>query len=133
MSTFVPSSEDLTLLEALAEGATYRDAAARAGCSAKTVQRRMRDDAFVGALDDLNRERWRSASRRLKAIAVAAVGVLEELLGEASERTGANVRLRAAMAALELGHEIGETAEIEARLNRLEEAVGIANGWRKAA
>ena len=53
---------DLMIIEALAAGQTHQQAADHAGCSAKTIQRRLREPAFTQAL------RQRRAERKMKQL-----------------------------------------------------------------
>lgn len=126
---------DFTLAAALADGLTYAAAAEAAGCSERTVQRRMGEAEFRGLVDEIQRERWRGTVRRVQAAGPRAVATLEALLGEDSERPGANVRLKAAQALLDLGHEIGVSRDLDARLEQLERAAGIDpwSGWKAEA
>ena len=127
---FVAQPKDFELAAALGEGLTYAQAGERVGLSERTVQRRMEDEAFRDFVATVSletaRARWEIASRRLRAIALKAVDTIEELQTiEASGKPGASTRLRAAMAALDLGHEIAESRELAERLAALEARLGL--------
>jgi len=83
---------DDQLIILLAEGRSHVSAAAMAGCSAKTVQRRMKEPQFAQAVVDRRRE-------RIDAIAGLVVGATERavaVLCEALESPECSERLRAA-------------------------------------
>ncbi len=83
---------DDRLIILLAEGRSHVSAAAMAGCSAKTVQRRAKEPAFAQAVIGRRRE-------RIDAIAGLVVGATERavaVLCEALESTECSERLRAA-------------------------------------
>lgn len=83
---------DDELIILLAEGRSHVSAAAMAGCSAKTVQRRMKEPQFAQAVIDRRRE-------RIDAITGLVVGATERavaVLCEALESPECSERLRAA-------------------------------------
>ena len=80
-----PSSQrrrraDRILVEALAAGATFEEAAGLAGVSAKTVSRRVKHDPeFVGEVDRLQGQSVEAIARELRGMALGSVSVLAEL------------------------------------------------------
>lgn len=93
-----PMSEEMRealndqIIVLLAEGRSYEEAAALAGCSSKTIQRRLRDPEFALAVLDRRRERVRIITGLLVGASERAVAVLTEAM--ASPKTAD--RLRAA-------------------------------------
>jgi AcrR family transcriptional regulator len=102
---------------ALASGATVAQAAEKAGCSPRTVYRRLGDLSFCKAVTNLRSEMITQAAGQLAARMGEAVETLQNLLKAESE----NVRLGAARSILEMAVRFREQLEIEERLRRLEE------------
>lgn len=107
---------DAKLKEALAGGATYMQAASRAGCSERTARRRMADPAFRVEVDRLRRDMLDRSLGRLADGAAEASATLRELLSASSER----VRLGAARALIDSYVRILATADFERRIAALE-------------
>jgi hypothetical protein len=91
------SDGDEVLIAALAEGLTHAAAGELAGVSAKTVQRRMSNPEFAGAVGDGRRQRVRDVVGLLVGASQRAVQVLVEVL----ERGDPADQLRAARMVLE--------------------------------
>ena len=103
---------DDQLIILLAEGHSHVSAAAMAGCSAKTVQRRMREPQFAQAVIDRRRERVDAITGRIVGGTERAVAVLCEAL----ESPKCSERLRAAGMLLGQGrHFVREEADNELR------------------
>lgn len=104
-------------LDAMAQGRTHAEAGALVGRSAKWIQRKLQDDAFR-----LEARRRRSAqldaiSGQLGAIGSRAVAAI----GQALDSDDDALRLRAALAALNLVTKVGREAELEMRITELEQ------------
>jgi len=108
---------DETLIEFLAAGWSYEQAAAAAGCSARTVQRRMKRSAFSAELAQRRALRVERLTARLASITDQAVDVIVESF----ESESATVRLRAADLALTWALRTRPETDLEARIARLEE------------
>ena len=128
------AARDEVLVEVLARGVSYADAAARAGCSSKTVGRRMVDPSFRARVEE-RRSLWVSqTSGELTALGPAAVEVLRDLLVHSE----ASLRLRSARELLSQGfrsrqlHDLDlEVREIRAQLEQLRVGgcgEGVADG-----
>lgn len=129
----VAQRADSDLALALAEGVAYAEAGKRCGVSERTVQRRMREPEFRALVAETERARWAIALRKLSAKSGDAADVLVDLLDEAAAaKPGASIRLRSAMAILDLRHSIGETAEMSNRLDEVEAAIrdALADRYR---
>src|SRR3954464_15182527 len=100
MSVRGRSGGDVVLVAALAGGATYEDAAKRAGVSERTVRRRLDDPAFKRQVDEARAEMLSQATARLTSAALDAVEALRGLCW-GSDLDFA--RLAAARAILEVG------------------------------
>ncbi len=72
-------TDDL-LIAGLAEGWTHAEAGKLAGVCAKTVQRRLRDPEFTGAVARRRRERVERLTAQLITASDAAVSVLRDAL-----------------------------------------------------
>ena len=108
--------DDLILIEALAAGQTHQQAAEHAGCSSKTVQRRLRDPAFTHALRERHAERLDQLATGLEASATIALEALNELMQSENEQ----IRMSAVRLALSEHVKYRSTHEHEARLLELE-------------
>lgn len=105
---------------ALLESATIKEAAARVGVNERTAYRWRQQPEFVDAYGAAKAVIYQDAITRLQSAAGAAVTTLCNSL---ADRSGA-VRLRAALGILQLGAELGELADISARLAKLEDRTG---------
>lgn len=109
---------DSLLIAALAGGSTIAAAAQRAGVSERTVWRRLDDPAFVARLDAAKQQTVQAAIDRLAAGATDAATTLVGLL---EKEQPPSIRLRAAVAILEVHHKYVTAADLEARIAALEE------------
>lgn len=110
-----PGGDDALLL-ALATGATINEAAERAGCSARTVSRRLADRQFARQVSTLRGQLFAVAVGRLCNNAALAADKLVALL----DCGQAHIEFAAARAVLELGTKLREAGELEERLAALE-------------
>lgn len=110
-----PGGDDAMLL-ALATGATINEAAERAGCSARTVSRRLADRQFARQVSTLRGQLFAVAVGRLCNNAALAADKLVSLLGSEQD----HVAYAAAKSILELGTKLREAGELEERLAALE-------------
>ena len=121
-------AEDALLL-ALACGATVEAAGRECGLSERTIYRRLREPDFRQRLQDLRADMVQRTAGTLTAAATEAVRTLLDLQKPAAPPP---VRLGAAKAILEIGMKVREVAELEQRLQALEEQVaGDAGGQRR--
>jgi hypothetical protein len=106
-------------LGALLSGKTLLAAATEAGVNESTIRRWLReDDAFNEALAQGRREALAAAMNVTTAVARTAAGVVLELMTDRKAPPG--VRLRSALAILEMLIKWAEMQDFEARLRRLE-------------
>jgi hypothetical protein len=108
---------DQVLINALACGVTVEVAAHKAGVSAATVYRRLKDPKFQRQLQQTLSDMVKRTAGGLTALGLEALRTLAELL---KPPTPAAVRLGAARVALESGIKIREVADLEQRLAVLE-------------
>ena len=111
---------DEQLLAELAAGKSLRDAAAAVGVSERTARRRWADDAFRARVLKVRADVLARASGQLLADLSMAANVLHELMEHADPR----VRHHAAVRVITLAVQIGEVAELERRMERLEKLHG---------
>ena len=107
---------DTTLVMALASGLSNRQVAQQAGCSERTVARRLADPAFRRRVDEARAAIIAQTTAQLTAAGLAAVRTFLKLLDAESE----SVQLGAAKAIIELGGKLREAGELEARIAALE-------------
>jgi hypothetical protein len=119
--------DDLLLL-AFAAGANAAAAAKHAGCSVKTVQRRLKDPAFRSRVDARRAELVSNAIGRLSALGTLAGDVLGELLKSQSEK----VRLGAARTALDFMIKGRDYERLSREMAELRRQVEEANHERDA-
>lgn len=108
---------DEILALTLARGATAEQAAEEAGCSLRTVRRRLAGQAFRDRITALRGEMVARASAKLADASSEAAEALAGLLRSEDE----SVRLRAARAILETGSRLREMVDLEERLKALEQ------------
>jgi hypothetical protein len=118
---------DERLLTALACGATVEAAARQAGVSERTAYRRLADRDFRRRLQGVRADFVRRTAGTLTAAATEAVRTLLELLRAPA---AAAVRLGAARAVLEIGLRLREAADLEERLDALEERLEAGEAAR---
>ncbi len=111
---------DDALVVALAAGATYDDAARAAGCSGRTVDRRVLDAGFRRRVQEARAAACRRTANLLVDAAVEAVSELRELMRSAD--TDAS-KVSAARAILMIAPAWRDAVEVEARLTALTERV----------
>lgn len=116
------AARDAVLVESLGAGASYSEAAELAGCSSKTVGRRMADESFRAAVEARRLEWTSTTAGLLNALGPRAAAVLDRLLDAEDD----DVRLRAARETLAQGqrslqlHELkGQLALLRTELNEL--------------
>jgi hypothetical protein len=111
---------DLSLIVALACGASPEQAAQRTGLGLRTVYRRLADTAFRAAVDEARQEMARRTANMLNAAGLGAVKTLADLQERA---TSESVRLGAAKAVIEQGRKSREALEWHDRLAALEHRI----------
>src|SRR5262245_57326108 len=119
---------DGILIVCLASGATVQAAAERAGVSASTVQRRLREESFRTAVARARTDCTRQAAGALAAAATAAARKLRKLLRAKSE----SVQLSAATRILELNASLDAVLGMEDRIRSLEHQYEIEKSDRRA-
>lgn len=107
---------DGPLIAALAAGCTASKAAQKAGCSTRTVARRLADPAFRAEVKAASREIVTRATARLAASSTRAADTLRRLLGSKDER----VRLSAVRWTLRLLTHLLDHEELSDRVAALE-------------
>ena len=112
--------EDELLLTGLATGLTHVEAAALAGLSSKTVQRRVRDPRFAAEVRARKAARVERITGRLVELSERAVTVLESGLGDEA----APIRLRAADLVLGWSVRLRRESDLERRIAEIE--LGLA-------
>ncbi len=107
------------MLEALAAGSGYADAAATAGVSARTVRRRMTDPLFAAELARRRAVRVSDLTGQMMGLGARAIAVL----GEALDAESVGDRLRAANLILTSLRRYRADGDLELRLTALEEGI----------
>jgi hypothetical protein len=115
---------DDMILMALACGATQEAAAAKAGVSKTTVQRRLQDPEFRARLQEAGSDLVKRSARTLTAASGEAIKTLLTLQQATIPHA---VRLGAARSILEIGIKMREVADLEERLAALEQQM-VMNG-----
>jgi DNA-binding NarL/FixJ family response regulator len=112
------------VIEAIADGCTYQEAARQAGVQVSTVARYMQDPAFTAALHARRATIASSVSAALTSRSLDAVDLLTEAMND-PETADAN-RIRAATAILQHA-QVWRDADIDARITELEEQARMGN------
>jgi hypothetical protein len=110
-------------ITALLTEPTLADAARQAHTSERTLRRRVRDPQFQEAYKVARYEAFHTAICQLQAASSQAVATLRAALTDEHGST----RVRAAIAILELGRDLGGFDEINERLAVLEQRLGMGN------
>lgn len=113
-------ASDAIIIEALGQGLTHADAADLAGCSAKTVQRRKKDPAFLEKLRLAGAERVAKIERELDALSPEAVDVCRRLMNPDQPPS---VQLAAAKTVFQQRLTYRSAAETDLRLEQGEDTV----------
>lgn len=117
------STKQLVVMDALLSGKTVSYSAGAVGVSERQVYRWLEPGtSFSAELSRLKAETMRLVGSRLVALAGRAVDALEETLVDPGVY-GAHVRLRCAVAILELVDKWRRTEDFEERLIQIEKAV----------
>jgi hypothetical protein len=112
--------QETRLVLALAAGACAAAAARKAGCSRRTVFRRLKDPEFVRAVGRARGQILSRATSRLARTSAQAVDTLEKLLDDGNP----GVRRMAAKSLLDSLARLTDLAEVEERIAELEAALG---------
>jgi hypothetical protein len=120
---------DTTLLMALACGAPIESAAQRAGVSATTVYRRLKDPKFKQKLRRTRAEMVERAAGNLTAATTESVRTLLELQKPTIPPA---TRLGAARAVIELGTRLRESADLEQRVLDIEQRLEATDSSSKS-
>jgi len=115
-----PRKNDAALLAALACGATAEAAARKAGMTARTVFRRLKDPSFCEQLKAMKAEIRQRQSDVLNASGMESVKTLLRLQNESQPPS---VHLGAARAVLEYGLRLHDSVDFGERLAVLEQRV----------
>lgn len=124
------AARDEVLIECLAVGLSYPRAAEFAGCTDRTVSRRMADPEFARRVAQRRGERVRALTGQLTSLAEDAVTALRRVLAD-GERDGDVVRA-AQIVFTFLGHYRTET-DLEDRLVDLEQRAGLTDDNEEAS
>jgi hypothetical protein len=116
---------DELLISAFLIGATWRDAGQHAGIGQTTVARKLRDPRFQKKLVAAKRELVARTTRRAASFALESLATLRSL---SIESTDESIRLRAAVALLEVSVSFTALDELEARICELENARRARDG-----
>lgn len=110
------SISDETIADALAVGKTHQEAGVLAGCSARTVARRLDDPLFVRDVDRRRADLVGRVTGRLSELGHLALDVLAELMDDEKPA----VRQRAAMTILSELPRFTRETDVERRLREVE-------------
>ena len=122
------SVDDDALVVNLARGFSVKQAAATAGCSARTVSRRMADPDFRKRVQDARTEMLDSTLGRLLSATTDAVLTLHTLAKPTNNNAPDKVKIAAARAVIDLYVRIKDVADLETRLSAIEEKLNKRGG-----
>jgi DNA-binding MurR/RpiR family transcriptional regulator len=105
-------------LIALCNESNIKAAAKAAGISEATIHRYLREDEFKAAYRQMRRDALEGATARLSALATAAVETIAAIM--LNPKVGAQTRLRAAIAVLDMAYRSAEQDLVLDRLDALE-------------
>lgn len=116
------STRDEKLAGEIPAGASWAQAAERAGVALRTAKRRAADPAFAARVAELRGNAARLVSKRLDQLALGACDTLAVLLADPDAPA---VRLGAAKAILDQMAKAADRAELVQRIEALERARGL--------
>jgi hypothetical protein len=119
---------DSLIIDALLCGATAEAAATKAGVSARTVRRRLRNPAFVRKLRKRRAEADLRAADQLAATRNVAIRELFQLLQSSQPP---NIRLGAIRIAMDSSFKLREHADYGIRLAELEQRIDEQKGRKR--
>ena len=119
------AAQDDLIIECLAAGMSYPQAGEIAGCTARTISRRMANRDFARRVSRRRGERVQAIAGQLTALAEDAVTTVREVLASADRDAD---RLRAAHMVLTLLGRFRADTDLEDRLNELEHHLGDPTG-----
>ena len=111
----------MRLLGSLLTSRSHVEAAARAGCSTRTLQRALKNPAFQADLQAAKDLQLESAINSLRGNANAFVETLTEIAADAKQH--GNARVRASEVGLNALQRFIELEDIMRRVTRLEESI----------
>jgi len=111
------AAQDELIIECLAAGMSYPQTGEIAGCTARTISRRMSDRDFARRVSRRRGERLQAITGQLTALADDAVAGLRELVASAQRDAD---RLRAIQLVLTFTGRFRTDTDLEDRLNDLE-------------
>lgn len=109
-------AQDEILVESLAQGMSFPASGTAAGCTSRTVSRRMADPEFAARVSRRRGERVAQVTGALTSMSEDALGVLRSTMSEGTN----SEKLRAAQLTLTLMVRLRHDTEIEERLALVE-------------
>lgn len=125
MSGKTRHNADDQLIEALARGQTQTEAAQLAGCSVRTVARRLTDAGFAGRVETFRDALLEQGAARMGGLVELAATTLRQLM-EATDSPPA-AKLGAAKTVIDAALKLRDTLLIEKRLAALEARAANSN------
>lgn len=125
------SAKQIDAIKALIKYPTVKEAAEASGNPIRTLQRWLTQPEFLDALHQVQKDSFKAAGHRLINSTIEAAEAIVEIMRNPTQ-PGANMKLKAATAILELGDKYHKSLEQDVRLNRLEEKAGIEDQARIA-
>ena len=123
------TEKQLVALPHLAAAATLSEGARLASIGRTTLHRWMQDDNFRRALETTRAEAADLARTELQGLMLKAVHVIAESL----DHPRADIRLRAASAAMTLGLKVVDLRELHQRLDYLDDTVDLMRNKRASS
>ena len=114
-------AQDEILVDALANGLSYEAAGELAGCSGRTVARRMTDAGFARRVSDRRGERVMATAGQLTSLSSEAVETIRGCLDAESPQ----VRLAAAKALLGLAVKFRDSHDLAAEMAEIRQHIGM--------
>jgi hypothetical protein len=108
---------DEKIIGALAAGHPYAEAGRSAGCSERTVRRRMEDPLFRAEVDEMEAQIVEQTSASLATLATQAIATLGPLMNDGEPW----MRQKTALAVIDLSIRYREAARLDERVAMLEE------------
>ena len=111
---------DETIIAALVEAGSIKEAAGKLGCTPRTLYERMKKPNFREMYNQAKGELMKTATAKLQAHLSGAVGVLVAIMNDTE--TAAQTRVNCAVSILQYGARYAESTDIIKRLEAVEAA-----------
>lgn len=125
------SPRQIEAIKALIQYPTVKEAAEASGIPIRTLERWLTQPEFLEVLHQVQKDSFQEAGRKIISSMAEAAEAITDIMRNPTQ-PAANIKLRAANVALELGTKYYKELELIGRVKKLEEKAGFADNTRMA-